>query len=89
MALGASPGNVLRMVLGQGMKVALFGIGAGLACCFALTRLLQSLLFNTSPHDPLVFAVISFAFALVALLACWLPARRATMVDPLTALRGE
>ncbi len=89
MALGASPGNVLRMVLGQGMTVVLIGICAGLACCFALTRLIQSLLFNTSAYDPLVFAVISAVFTFVALLACLLPAHRATKVDPLVALRSE
>jgi putative ABC transport system permease protein len=89
MALGASPVNVLRMVLGQGMRTAAMGVVIGIAGSLMLTRTMQSLLFGVTATDPLTFAAVALALAAVALLACYLPARRATRVDPMVALRHE
>jgi putative ABC transport system permease protein len=89
MALGAQPRNVLRLVIGQGLKLALFGVIVGLIGAWALTRFMQTLLFGVNPTDPGTFTVIGLLLLLVALLACWIPARRATKVDPLVALRYE
>jgi putative ABC transport system permease protein len=89
MALGAKRADVLRMVLGQGMRISAAGIVAGVAIAFALTRLLTTLLFEVSATDPKTFGLIAALLALVALLACYIPARRATKVDPLVALRSE
>jgi putative ABC transport system permease protein len=88
-ALGAQTGNVIRLVVGQGMKLALLGAGAGMITTVVLTRLMSALLFGVSATDPLTFVATALLLLMVALLACWTPARRATKVDPMTALRYE
>ena len=88
-ALGARRSNVIGLVLQQGMKLAGLGILIGLAGAFVVTHFIRSLLFGVAPTDPLTFAVIPVLLATVALLACWLPARRAANVDPMEALRCE
>jgi putative ABC transport system permease protein len=89
MALGAQAGDVLKLVLMQGLKLAFVGVLIGLTAAFSLTRWMKSLLFEVSPTDPMTFAVIALLLIAVALLACWIPARRATKVDPLVALRCD
>lgn len=89
MALGAEARNVLLMVLGQAGKMVMLGVAAGVLCALALTRLMSSMLFGVSPTDPLTLAGVAIVLTLVSLLACWIPARRATRVDPLVALRYE
>ena len=88
-ALGAQPYDVLKLVIRQGLKLAFGGILLGLGGAFALARLMKTLLFDVSATDPLTFAVIPLALGAVVLLACWIPARRATKVDPMIALRCE
>jgi putative ABC transport system permease protein len=89
LALGARPGAVFRLVIRQGMRLAGVGIGIGLGGAFALTRYLESLLYEVKPADPLTFGGVVLLILVVALLACWIPARRATKVDPIVALRCE
>jgi putative ABC transport system permease protein len=89
MALGARRANVLGLVMKQGVRLALLGIVAGLAGAWGLTRLMSSLLFDVTPTDSVTLASVALTLALVALLACYVPARRATKVDPLVALREE
>ncbi|HUK31824.1 MAG TPA: ABC transporter permease [Candidatus Acidoferrum sp.] len=89
MALGALPENVMRMVLAQGARLAVFGVVLGLGAGIALTRLLRTLLFEVKPGDPATFAIGAAILFAAAIAACWIPARRATRVDPLVALRYE
>jgi putative ABC transport system permease protein len=89
MAIGAQPRDVFKMVIGQGMTLALIGVGIGLIGAFALTRLMASMLFDIAPTDPVTFAVIAVLLTTVALLACFIPGRRATKVDPVISLRYE
>jgi len=89
MALGAQWRDVLRMVLRSGMSLVAMGLTIGLAGALALTRLMSTLLFEVSPLDPVTFAAVAVCVILAALIACYIPARRATRVDPLVALRYE
>ena len=89
MALGARPIDVLRMVLGQGTRLAILGAVLGVVCALALTRLMGSLLFGVSPTDPMTFFLTALVLPAIAVLASFVPARRATRVDPMIALRCE
>src|SRR6185312_13585271 len=89
MALGAQSSDVLKLVMREGISLALIGVALGLVAVAAASRLMKSLLFGVSSTDPLTFACVAVLLTLVALLACYLPARRATKIDPLVALRYE
>jgi predicted permease len=89
MALGATQSVILRRSVGQGMLLAATGIAIGTAAAVGLTRFISSFLFGVAPNDPLTFVVIALLLTTVALLACWIPARRAAKVDPMIALRYE
>jgi predicted permease len=88
-AVGAQRSDVMKLVLSQGMSLILIGLGVGLACSLASTRLLSSLLFGVTATDPLTFAAVIILLALVALAACYIPARQAVRIDPMIALRYE
>jgi len=88
-ALGARQRDVLKMILGQGLRTILIGVTVGFAGSLALTRTLESLLFGVTPTDPLTFAAVILLLVAAALLACYIPARRAANVDPMVALRYE
>src|SRR5258708_655137 len=88
-ALGASSSDVMRMVLGQGLRITLTGVGIGLAAAFGFTRLITTLIYGVGATDPLTFAAVAILLSAVAAFACYIPARRAVRVDPIVALRYE
>jgi ABC-type antimicrobial peptide transport system permease subunit len=85
--LGAQQSDILRLVVGQGLRLALAGVAVGVAGAFGLTRLMSALLFHVSATDPATFVIVAAVFLLVALAASYIPARRATRIDPMAALR--
>ena len=89
LAIGAAPGDVLRMVVGGGMKLALIGVAIGIAGAFALTRLIRTMLFQVEPFDPTSYVLTALLLLAIAVVACYVPARRATRVDPVVALQQE
>jgi putative ABC transport system permease protein len=89
LALGAQRSELLALIVGHGMQPALLGVGLGIAAAFGLTRFLASQLYEVSPTDPLAIISVSAVLTVVALVACWVPARRAASVDPMVALRYE
>ena len=88
-ALGATPSSVRRLVVGDGLRLVLVGVVAGIAVAAALSRTAESLLFEIAPLDPLKYAAVAGAVIAVSLAACWIPAARASRVDPVEALRGD
>ena len=88
-ALGARPGDVFRIIVGEGLRLALAGVAVGVCVAFAMTRTLRSFLYGISASDPLTYIATAAALTLVAIAACYFPARRATRVDPIVALRYE
>jgi len=88
-ALGARRSDVQKLVIGQGMAAALLGAGAGLAAAIFLTRLMRNLLYGVGPNDPATFAEVPLLLTAVALVSCWIPARRAMRIDPLEAIRHD
>jgi ABC-type antimicrobial peptide transport system permease subunit len=88
-ALGAAPRGLVGQVVGEGMRLALAGVAIGIALALGLTRVLQSLLFDVTPHDPATFALVGLVLAGITGLACYLPARRAAAADPLETMRAE
>jgi predicted lysophospholipase L1 biosynthesis ABC-type transport system permease subunit len=89
MALGAAPGSIFQLVVGQGLSLSGMGIAAGAIAASVLTTAMSKILIGVTPHDPATFATIAAVFLAIAALACWLPARRAAALDPTTALREE
>jgi ABC-type antimicrobial peptide transport system permease subunit len=89
MALGAQRLDILRMALGEGMKIVVIGLASGLIGAAIVSRVFRSMLFNVAPADPVTYVSVSAILAGVALFACYIPAQRATRVDPLVALREE
>jgi ABC-type antimicrobial peptide transport system permease subunit len=89
MALGAERHHVLFLILGQGIRMAAAGVAAGVVLAFSLTRLMSSQLFGVSDHDPFTFCAVALVLTVVAVIASWLPARRAMQVDPIVALRSQ
>jgi ABC-type antimicrobial peptide transport system permease subunit len=89
LALGASPGAVAGMIVRQGGVVAASGMVIGIAGALAVGRVMESLLYDVSPWDPIVFVVTAIGLFIVAMIACWVPARRAARIDPLIAMRAE
>jgi putative ABC transport system permease protein len=89
MALGAESGSVLRLVIAQGMKMTLIGAGIGVVSALGLARLIESRLYNVTATDPLIWIAVLLLLVFVAMLACYIPARRASKVDPMVALRCE
>jgi ABC-type antimicrobial peptide transport system permease subunit len=88
-ALGAQRSDVLRLILGQGVRMALIGVAIGIAAALGLTRLMANQLFGVTTHDPLTFGGVAVLLTLVAVAACYIPARRAMRTDPIVALRYE
>ena len=88
-ALGATPGGILKMVLGQGLLTVAIGLAVGLVGSLLLTRTMRSMLFEVSPNDPVTMIGIAFLLLIIAMVASYIPARRATRVDPMIALRYE
>ena len=89
LALGATPRGITRLIVGTGLQVALAGVGLGLVGAWMLTRFMQSLLFGVEATDPITFTIIPVMLVAVSLVACYLPARRATRIDPVVCLRSE